>query len=202
MDQRFKSGLAGTGIAIVPGWVEGRGEDLVGGYSLGMKQRLGIASALVHEPDLLFLDEPTNGLDPAGTQEMRTLLKELASEGLTIFLSSHLLHEVEAVCSQVLILHKGKLRIQGEVSSLLSGEDVFYLRLSPAMKAEKLLLEAGFKPEKVEEEGFDVRLPEAELPALIRTLVSGGVDLHRVEERRNSLEELFMKWTTEAEEER
>ena len=103
--------------------LSGRGREAVGGYSLGMRQRLGLAAALVHDPELLFLDEPTNGLDPAGILEMRGLLRGLADQGKTIFLSSHILHEVEAVCSDVVILHQGTVRLQGAVADLLATTD-------------------------------------------------------------------------------
>ncbi|NPA26931.1 MAG: ABC transporter ATP-binding protein [Chloroflexi bacterium] len=89
-------------------------------YSTGMKQRLGLAAALLHEPKLLILDEPTNGLDPIGMAEMRRLLRELAAQGVTIFLSSHLLHEVEQICDRVAILHRGRIVAQGPVAELLA----------------------------------------------------------------------------------
>ncbi|MEM7114600.1 MAG: ABC transporter ATP-binding protein [Chloroflexota bacterium] len=88
-------------------------------YSTGMKQRLGLAAALLHQPKLLILDEPTNGLDPAGMQQVRELIRELANEGVTIFLSSHLLHEVEQICDVIAIINKGDLVAQGDVATLL-----------------------------------------------------------------------------------
>ncbi len=91
----------------------------VGGYSTGMKQRLGLAAALMHRPRLLVLDEPTNGLDPIGMKEVRELLRALADAGITIFLSSHLLHEVEQICDRVALIHKGRIVAEGEVRSLL-----------------------------------------------------------------------------------
>ncbi len=90
-------------------------------YSTGMKQRLGLAAALLHRPRLLILDEPTSGLDPVGMAEMRTLLRELTADGVTVFLSSHLLHEVEQVCDRVAVLHRGQLLAQGPVANLLHG---------------------------------------------------------------------------------
>ncbi len=104
-------------------------ERRVKGYSTGMKQRLGLAAALLHRPRLLVLDEPTNGLDPVGMAEMRRLLRALVEQGVTVFLSSHLLHEVEQVCDRVAILHQGHLVTQGPVADLLAErqnlEDVF-----------------------------------------------------------------------------
>ena len=94
----------------------------VSNYSLGMKQRLGIAAALLNDPELVILDEPTNGLDPSGIQAMRSFIRDLAEkDGKTVFLSSHLLHEVEQVCDRVAIIHKGSIVREGIVSELLSG---------------------------------------------------------------------------------
>ncbi len=101
----------------------------VKGYSTGMRQRLGLAAALLHRPRLLVLDEPTSGLDPIGMKEMRELLRTLADGGTTIFLSSHLLHEVEQICDRVAILNRGRILAEGEVRELLEGkrdlEEVF-----------------------------------------------------------------------------
>lgn len=98
-------------------------------YSTGMRQRLGLAAALLHRPRLLILDEPTNGLDPVGMVEVRHLLRRLTEQGVTVFLSSHLLHEVQQVCDWVAILHRGRLVVQGPVTDLLAGrhdlEEVF-----------------------------------------------------------------------------
>jgi ABC-2 type transport system ATP-binding protein len=101
--------------------LEGRGADRFGTYSMGMKQRLGIAAALLGDPALLILDEPTNGLDPAGIHEMRELIRRLADGGRTIFVSSHVLAELEQVCDWFVIIDKGALVFQGEASSLLAG---------------------------------------------------------------------------------
>jgi ABC-2 type transport system ATP-binding protein len=101
-----------------------RANDLYRTYSLGMKQRLGIGAALLTDPELILLDEPTNGLDPAGVHEIRQLILRLAAQGKTIFLSSHLLYEVQQVCNRVAILHKGHLLKQGNVQELLSSERV------------------------------------------------------------------------------
>jgi len=105
-------------------------ERKVKGFSTGMKQRLGLAAALLHRPRLLILDEPTAGLDPIGMAEMRELLRRLTAEGTTVFLSSHLLHEIEQTCNRVGILDRGRLVAQGAVTELLAGrrdlEDVFF----------------------------------------------------------------------------
>src|SRR5207253_2249045 len=96
-----------------------RAKDRVGGYSHGMRQRLGIAAALLRAPRLLLLDEPTTGLDPAGMRDMRELVRRLAGEGITILLSSHLLHEVEELCNRVAIIRRGAIAYQGQLRELL-----------------------------------------------------------------------------------
>src|SRR5204862_2771367 len=97
-----------------------RAKDRVGGYSHGMRQRLGIAAALLREPRLLLLDEPTTGLDPAGMRDMRDLVRRLAAEGITIMLSSHLLYEVEELCNRVAIIRKGRIVYEGQLQELLA----------------------------------------------------------------------------------
>src|SRR5439155_26610202 len=93
-----------------------RADDRVGGYSQGMRQRLGVAASLVRQPRLLLLDEPTNGLDPAGMRDMRQLVMRLASEGITVLLSSHLLDEVEELCNRVAIIRSGRLAYEGTIA--------------------------------------------------------------------------------------
>ncbi len=106
-----------------------RGKDAYRKYSLGMKQRLAIGAALLTDPELILLDEPTNGLDPAGVHEIRQLILRLATIGKTIFLSSHILYEIQQVCNRVAILQKGKLLKQGEVQELLGGGRQLVIRL-------------------------------------------------------------------------
>ena len=108
-------------------------------YSLGMKQRLAVGAALVSEPDLLILDEPANGLDPAGIVEMRALLKRLKGEGHTILISSHVLSEIEQVCDRIIILRQGKRVVEGAVSALLGTRDRIQVRISRAGEAQALL---------------------------------------------------------------
>ncbi len=121
-DQRVEEVLALVGL-------KDAAHRRVKGYSTGMKQRLGLAAALLHRPRLLILDEPTSGLDPIGMKEIREFLRRLADEGTTIFLSSHLLHEVEQICDRVAILNHGRILAEGHVQELLRGkrdlEEVF-----------------------------------------------------------------------------
>ena len=122
-----------------------RADDRVKGYSLGMRQRLGIAAALLKDPLLLILDEPSNGLDPAGMKEMRDLVRELGADGRTVFLSSHLLGEVQQVCDRVAILSRGRCVVQGPVSEVLAahGRHGVVVRVPDATAAYQVLREAG-----------------------------------------------------------
>ena len=119
--------------------LEGRGDHKFRTYSLGMKQRLGLAYALLGDPELLFLDEPTNGMDPAGMAEVRDLIRSLGTGERTVLLSSHLLHEVEQVCDSVAILSKGKLIAQGDVADLLRSQDQIRLQTTDNDKAVEVL---------------------------------------------------------------
>jgi ABC-type multidrug transport system ATPase subunit len=112
-----------------------RAKDRVGTYSLGMKQRLGIAVALLHDPKLIILDEPANGLDPAGIVEMRDLMHRLSSEGKTVLISSHMLNEVQQICTRVAIINRGKLITVASVDDLLGGKDVFTVNVERAAEA-------------------------------------------------------------------
>src|SRR5579884_1925554 len=117
----------------------GRDKDRVKTYSLGMKQRLGVAIALLQDPDLLVLDEPTNGLDPAGIVEMRDLLRRLAAEGKTVFVSSHVLAEVQQMCTRVAIINLGRLVIESAVADLTRGAGEFEVTLDRAPEALALI---------------------------------------------------------------
>ena len=118
----------------------GRDNDRVKTYSLGMKQRLGVGIALLHDPDLLILDEPANGLDPAGIVEMRDLLRALAAQGKTIFISSHVLTEVRQICDRVAILNLGKLVTVADIATLVGSHGAFRVTLEPGRAAEALAL--------------------------------------------------------------
>src|SRR5256714_11623335 len=127
-----------------------RQKDRVRTYSLGMKQRLGVAMALLQDPDVLILDEPANGLDPAGIVEMRDLMHRLASEGKTVFISSHLLSEVQQICTRVAIIHLGKLVTESSIEELISGQGEYTVTLERAQEALALV--------KVQPWGKDARL--------------------------------------------
>ncbi len=175
-----------------------RGRDPYKTYSLGMKQRLGIASTLLRDPDLVILDEPTNGLDPAGTREVRELIPRLAREGRAVFLCSHLLHEVQAVSDRVAILKKGRLVAQGTVDQLLARGQ--YLRLQ-ADDSAALLRALGNVSwvERVEHVDGYVRVgaPAERAAELNRALSSQGVFLSELGPWETELESVFLDLTGE-----
>lgn len=174
---------------------------LVGEYSTGMKQRLGLAAALLGDPDLLIFDEPTNGLDPAGIQEMRGFIRDLAERyGKTVFLSSHMLNEVEQVCDQVAIINRGRVIEQGSVAQLLSGDSAYLrVQVDPFESAMDILCERWpvDRDATAAKEGGWVRVtanPE-EGPAVIQTLVKAGIRVYQVIHQKRSLEEFFITVT-------
>lgn len=179
----------------------GRGGDKVRTYSHGMKQRLGIAQALLGRPQFVLLDEPTTGLDPLGMKEVRELLRDLAQRfGITVFLSSHLLSEVEQVCTRIAILHHGRLVAQGAVDELGRGEhDV--VDVTCVDPVETLLRELGALTgvRDVETRGDSVRvtLPRDATPAMTQHLVERGLRVSAVVPVR-SLEEYFLRITEES----
>ncbi|MHB1415631.1 MAG: ABC transporter ATP-binding protein [Chloroflexota bacterium] len=165
-------------------------------YSTGMKQRLGLAAALLHRPSLLILDEPTNGLDPAGMREVRELLRALAAEGITVFLSSHLLHEVEQVCDRVAVLKQGHVVAQGTVAQLIGQQDVVKARVpSPAQAAGVLRTLAGVT--RVEPNGTYVRVSGVPSEAVIVHLVNNGIVPSEVLRGESDLESIFLELTKE-----
>jgi ABC-2 type transport system ATP-binding protein len=167
----------------------------VSGYSTGMKQRLGLAAALLADPELVILDEPTNGLDPAGIQDMRSFIRSLATDGgKTVFLSSHILHEVEQICDQVAIIHRGTVIRQGPITELLS-QSAGRLRVqaTPIEVAQGALSRHW----PVEREGDWLRLQAGAetAPTIVRTLVAAEVNVHQVVQDRTSLEDFFLQVT-------
>ncbi len=167
-------------------------------YSTGMKQRLGVAAALLKAPDLLILDEPTSGLDPQGTIEMRALIKELKQGGRTVLLSSHLLNEVELTCDRVGVIAKGKLVAEGTVDELRarSGGISLLIRATPLDQARRLL-ESLLKPEQIRVDGDTLLLSvdPSQAASINRRLVSDGVDVSELRVSEQSLEDVFLQLT-------
>jgi ABC-2 type transport system ATP-binding protein len=156
-----------------------------------MKQRLGIAAALLTQPEIVILDEPTNGLDPEGMREMRAMLRDLADrEGITVLLSSHLLDEVERICDHVAILNHGRLAAEGRVSELLRGERLWL----DATPADRVLARLGDRGAP-HGEGVVAQIAREEAHALIAALVADGVQIHEARWLRRDLEEIFLAET-------
>jgi ABC-type multidrug transport system ATPase subunit len=177
-----------------------RAHDKVQSFSLGMKQRLGIAIALVHNPSLIILDEPTNGLDPQGIADIRALIQNLAKEeGKTIFVSSHLLSEIEQVANQILIIHQGKKMVEGVTKELLDPEKrVVQIKTLNDEQALATILSSSFSPSILpRKEGVFLKLPTQAIPLLNDSLVKAGISVIGIE-AKNSLEDYFLQITSNA----
>ncbi len=183
-----------------------RAKQPVGSFSTGMKQRLGLAAALLNDPELLILDEPTNGLDPAGIQEMRGFIRDQAhTHGKTVFLSSHMLNEVEQVCDRVAIINKGVLVREGPVETLLEGEvGQMRLQVQPIDKARQILADRwrdSLVPIKNEEgDWITLSLNPDQAPFVVTELVQADVQVFQVVHKRQSLEEFFIAVTNQTRE--
>lgn len=181
--------------------MQNRANEKVKRYSLGMKQRICLAQSLLHKPKLLILDEPTNGLDPNGIYELRTILQRLAhEEQVGIMVSSHILAEMQHMCDRVGILANGKIVGTGMVEDLIaSAEAAVRVRVRDAQAAAEILAGTPFSdavPSGDPENAIlEVRTEESGIPALIRCLCENGVDVFRVERPQSSLEEAFMAIT-------
>jgi ABC-type multidrug transport system ATPase subunit len=176
--------------------LNGRNRDKVGGFSHGMKQRLGIAQTLLHQPDLIVLDEPTTGLDPQGIVEIRNLILRLKSEqNKTVILSSHQLSEIELISNRMVIINKGQSIIEGDVKELLNAQEmVVQLDVNDMEKAIQVLNSsfAGASYKKINDRMIEVNIEKQQVPSLNRILVQEGVEVHALEPKRK-LEDFFMK---------
>jgi ABC-2 type transport system ATP-binding protein len=179
-----------------------RADDRVKTYSLGMRQRLGIARALLSDPALLILDEPMNGLDPAGIIEMRGLIRSFVDEGRTVFLSSHLLDEVEKTADEVAIVDQGRIVVQGPVEQIASGGDPALLVEVDDTAAARRVLGAVPDVRSVTDDGAALRVTLGDgfnAAAVNRVLVASGVAVSRLEPARVSLEQRFLNVTSRLE---
>jgi ABC-2 type transport system ATP-binding protein len=179
-----------------------RADDRVQAYSMGMRQRLGIARALLGDPELLILDEPMNGLDPAGIREFRALIRSFVDEGRTVVLSSHLLDEVERTCDQAAIVDRGRIVAQGSLDELRGHKPLVRIATDDQSGASTLLSRAPGVLGLAHVDGeLDVSLADDDvIPELNRLLVTAGISVKRLEPAQASLEQRFMEITTRLEE--
>ena len=193
-------GLPGSRVDDVLGEVGllGRDREPVRRFSLGMKQRLGIAAALLPDPELLILDEPTNGLDPAGIVEIRELLRELGRNGRTVIVSSHLLSELEAICDHLVIIRFGKLVFDGPMSEMLGRTrehvDVAAEHEADTSRLADMLTAAGWRLTPAED-GLRVAAAADRAADLNRLATSAGITLRRLVFAQDSLEQIFLEMT-------
>jgi len=169
--------------------LENRIHDKVSKYSLGMRQRLGIAISLIHKPNLLILDEPTNGLDPEGIKDLRNLLKKLASEGMAILISSHNLSELESFCNKVLIISHGEIIEENTINEIKKTDDNKYLlKVNDIKEAMEVIKNA----KKIDKEHIEIVVEEKEIAEVIKKLVKNKIDIFEVRKEDLSLEEAFI----------
>nr|WP_249316982.1 ABC transporter ATP-binding protein [Bacillus sp. FJAT-50079] len=174
--------------------------DKVKTYSLGMRQRLGIAQSLLHDPKILILDEPTNGLDPAGIREVRDYLRSLAREkGLAVIVSSHLLSEMEMMCDRIAIIQKGKLiNVQNVRMNESVAEQTYLCKVNDPQKAKAILLTEGYDV-KDHKEGLELELGKEQVPNVIKRLVEQDILIYEVKMTTKSLEDRFLEITSNEE---
>ena len=176
----------------------GRGDERVRGYSKGMQQRLGLAQAILHRPDLVLLDEPSSALDPVGRREIRDLIRQLRADGVTVFLNSHLLGEVEMICDRVAIVDHGRVVRAGSLAEVVGGAPEVRIAVD---RADRELLAAlarhgevlSIEPSEAGQMAIVLGISDPDqIPAVARTIVAQGVELYGLVPARRSLEEVFM----------
>jgi ABC-2 type transport system ATP-binding protein len=204
---RDRSAHARVDAAIERVGLARRADDKVGGYSLGMRQRLGVARCLVCDPELLILDEPVNGLDPAGILEFRHLIRSLVDEGRTVLLSSHLLDEVEKTCDLAAIVDNGHVVAQGTIADLTAGHTrEIDIVAAPKVRATGVLAAAPSVARAAQHNGSirvtlgpDAPVDREVVTALLGRLLADGIEVERVAPVASSLEDLFLDMTTRLE---
>ena len=176
--------------------LKGRGHNKVKAYSHGMKQRLGLAQTLIHNPSLIILDEPTTGLDPKGIIDIRNLINHLSKDrGITIFLSSHILSEIELIATRMAIINRGKTIVQGSVKELLNTEEMVVLfNVDDVMKAASIVKDAKLELISTDEktQQFSVHLNREQIPVLNKKLVENNIAVYSMESKRK-LEDYFLR---------
>lgn len=188
-DKRIDEVLELTGLS-------GRGGDKVKAFSHGMKQRLGIAQALMHQPELIILDEPTTGLDPQGIVDIRKLIQHLTSERkITVFLSSHLLSEMELIATRMAVINKGKCIAQGSVDELLNNEDsVITIRCSEPDHAANVIRDKFQLPVSIYKDFIELSAPASLVPVIVKELVYKDIAIDDVSARKR-LENMYLQLT-------
>ncbi len=173
-----------------------RAGDAFKTYSLGMKQRLGVAAALLKDPELLILDEPTNGLDPAGMSEMRDLIKNFGRDNRTVLLSSHLMAEVEQICDRVGVIHSGKLIAEGTVDDL-RGQGGLRVRAHPLDEARRIAsqLDGVGEVQVLDDDTLRIAIDPADASWLNRQLIGAGIEVSEIYREKASLEAVFLGLT-------
>lgn len=173
--------------------LETRINDKVSKYSLGMRQRLGIAQALLHKPNLLILDEPTNGLDPEGIKELRDIIKRLAAkEKVGVVISSHNLSELESFCNKIVIIKNGEIVETNELKKVKNIEESYIFEVDEISKISKILEE---KIEKINDNSFKIHTNKESIPEIIKKLIENDIKIYTIKEEEISLEDAFLKRT-------
>lgn len=169
--------------------------DKVAIYSMGMKQRVGLAQALIHKPKLLILDEPTNGLDPQGIHEFRELIKKLAKEkGISVLISSHLISEVQLMCDRVSIINNGSIIKNASIAEVLSTGEVIW-KLNDPQKAQSILKNTFSIDSSIDEKGLLALIDVVMLSKINKTFFNSGIEIDYIENKKRTLEDLFLTLT-------
>jgi ABC-type multidrug transport system ATPase subunit len=176
--------------------LKGREKDKLGGFSHGMKQRLGIAQTLIHDPELIILDEPTTGLDPQGIIDIRNLILQLKNEHKkTVLLSSHILSEIELIANRMVIINKGRTIVQGSVSELLNAQELIVsISVDDIEKAKQLLINASLEKaiDKIENNNLLLHISQEKIPFVNKMFCDNGLNVYSIEAKRK-LEDYFLK---------
>lgn len=177
--------------------LDNRSKEKVGKYSLGMKQRLGLAITLLHKPKVLILDEPTNGLDPAGIKKLRDILKEIShKDGVAVFVSSHILSEMQLMCDRVAVIDNGKIVKIEEISSEEEEKtEVLDVKVKNIEKAQKILKEKFNLESKLEQNNIEITVEKEKVPEIIKELALADVEIKAVIPKEHTLEEIFFDAT-------
>ncbi len=177
--------------------LKGKGNEKVKNYSLGMKQRLAIAMALIKDPKIIILDEPTNGLDPKGVIEIRNLIKQLANRyKKTIIISSHILHEIEMMCNKVVIINKGKTILETDIESITNKKELFFIRTIDIESTIKVIDRVNYVCLKSKKKnGVVVQGNDASRFLLIKELVKNNIPFYEISSNNDSLEDIFIEVT-------